>query len=126
MSRYSRAFLTIIAIAVIGVAGIVAQKRKPPKTIRRGIVATVTGTTGAPTLPPDVQRRYDTFIMVWSTLHDSYFDKTFSSLDWNSIKSEFEPKVKAAKSDIELHNLLNSMLGRLNKSHLGVIPPEVY
>jgi carboxyl-terminal processing protease len=126
MSRYSRAFLTIIAIAVIGVAAIVAQTRKPPKTITRGIVATVTGTTSAPALPADVQRRYDTFLMVWSTLRDGYFDKSFGNLDWNSIKTEFEPKVKGAKSDAEFHNLLNSILGRLNKSHLGVIPPEVY
>jgi carboxyl-terminal processing protease len=126
MFRHSLAFPTILAIAIIGAASIAAQKRKPDKTIGRGVVATVTGTANVPSLPPDVERRFNTFMMVWTTIRDNYFDKTYSNLNWNAIRTEFDPKVKAAKSDAELHNLLNAMLGRLNKSHLGVIPPEVY
>jgi len=103
-----------------------AQSSAPPKPTNRGIIATVTGTaSSAPALPPE-QRRYDTFIKVWSTIRDNYFDKTFSNLDWNAIKGEYEPRVKAAKTDAELYRILNEMLGRLNRSHLSVIPPEVY
>jgi Periplasmic protease len=104
-----------------------AQRPAPPKPVNRGIIATVTGTAASsPALPPEEQRRYDTFIKVWSTIRDNYFDKTFSNLDWNAIKGEYEPRVKAAKTDAELYRLLNEMLGRLNRSHLSVIPPEVY
>src|SRR5262249_34064963 len=77
-------------------------------------------------MPPDVQRRYDTFIQVWQTIKLNYFDPTFSNLNWDTVRSEYEPKVRAARSDAELHDLLGSMIGRLNRSHLAIIPPEVY
>jgi carboxyl-terminal processing protease len=128
--RYLNLSLFFLILIFVLCADLVpAQRTKPSKTVQRGIIATVTGTAPPkpqPAMAPDVQRRYDAFIKVWSTIRDNYFDKTFSNLDWNAIKTEFEPKVRAAKTDNELYRTLNEMLGRLNKSHLGVVPPEVY
>ncbi|MEP7213813.1 MAG: S41 family peptidase [Acidobacteriota bacterium] len=80
----------------------------------------------APASGADVQRRVDAFLKVWSTLNQNYFDPTFNNLNWNKIKTEFEPRVRMAKSDGELYALLNEMIGRLQRSHLAIITPEVY
>ena len=125
MRRVGRSlFFLCLVLSLSG--GVLAQKRKPDRVIVRGNIATISAAPSSPSMPPDVQRRYDAFIQVWLTIRDRYFDQTYSNLDWGAIKYEFEPRVKAARTDFELHNLLNVMLGRLNKSHLGVIPPEVY
>jgi len=114
----------LIVGLILGVfASVPAQKRKPRKVIVRGNIATV---STAPAMPPDVQRRYGAFMQVWLTIRDKYFDPTFSSLNWDDIRTEYEPKVKAARSDAELHDILGVMIGRLNRSHLAIIPPEVY
>lgn len=71
-------------------------------------------------------RRLETFLIVWGTIKDNYFDETYSGLDWDKIKKEYEPKVKNSKTDAELNIILKEMISRLNRSHFGIIPPEVY
>jgi carboxyl-terminal processing protease len=68
----------------------------------------------------------DAFDTAWRTIRDNYFDPTFNNLDWTQIRLEFEPRVRAAKTDAELHTLLSEMLKRLGRSHLAIIPPQVY
>lgn len=72
------------------------------------------------------QRRLDTFRLVWRTINDNYFDRTFSGLDWIKIRQEYEPQVKTLKTDAELHTLLQNMISRLKKSHFAIIPPEIF
>ncbi len=74
----------------------------------------------------EAQRRLETFNIVWNTINDNYFDRSFSGLDWNKIKDEYRPKVIKASSDAELHKILEDMVLRLDRSHFGIIPPEVY
>jgi carboxyl-terminal processing protease len=71
-------------------------------------------------------RRLETFEIVWQTINDNYFDRTFSGLNWNKIKAEYEPQAAAAASDAELHGVLQMMIARLNRSHFSIIPPEVF
>ena len=75
---------------------------------------------------PEVKRRLETFEKVWQVTNEYYFDRTFNNLDWVAIKTEYEPRVRAAKTDSELHRLLHEMINRLGRSHLAIIPPEVY
>jgi C-terminal peptidase prc len=122
MKLFSR--LTIAALLIFTAAdALVAQKRRPA---RRGSISVKT----QPALParsaPEALRRHETFLRAWHTLRENYFDPTFNNLDWNRIKTEYEPRVFATKTDAELHTLLNTMIGRLGKSHLAIIPPEVY
>ena len=72
------------------------------------------------------ERRIKTFEIVWNTINENYFDAKFGGVDWEKIKAEFEVKVHKSNNDIELHALLQEMISRLNRSHLTIIPPEVF
>lgn len=72
------------------------------------------------------KRRLEAFEIVWQTINDNYFDRTFSGLDWKKIKAEYQPQVIKAKTDGELHLILQKMISRLNRSHFGIIPPDVF
>jgi carboxyl-terminal processing protease len=62
----------------------------------------------------------------WETLNRQYYDKTFGGLDWEKIRTEFTPKVTAAKTDREFHELVNQILRRLGRSHLALVEPEYF
>lgn len=126
MRRLSLTIVLLGAILLLGFDPAHGQRSRSSKTITRREIATVTVSAPGPKLPPETQRRFDTFVQVWETIKTNYYDPTFNNLDWEKIRLEFEPLAKAAKSDAELHDLLNRMLGRLGKSHLVVIPPEIY
>jgi carboxyl-terminal processing protease len=95
-----------------------AQRRNPPRRV----------ITVRPQNPssPELQRRVEAFNMVWETLDRNYFDQTFSGLNWNSIKKEYEPRILKTTSDKQLHDILEEMINRLNRSHFAIIPPEIY
>ena len=104
-----------------------AQKRKSPPRRNVGVKTTKIFSVVPPrALPPEQQRRLDSFNFVWQTIKSNYFDQTFSGLDWDKIKKEFEPRVLKTASDNQLHDILQEMINRLDRSHFAVIPPEVY
>lgn len=76
-------------------------------------------------LLPGQKRRIESFRQVWRIINENYFDQTFNGLDWKKIKEDYEPKVLALRTDYELHNLLQELINRLNRSHFMIIPPEI-
>ncbi|HEU0183870.1 MAG TPA: S41 family peptidase [Blastocatellia bacterium] len=68
--------------------------------------------------------RRQSFDIVWRTVKERHFDPTLGGVDWDAARRKYEPRVAKIKTDGELHNLLNEMLGELHQSHFGVIPPE--
>ena len=117
-SSSHRLLLCLIAVGLL-TAGAAAQKRKP----RKQIIANVTVSASNPT---PAQRRMEAFLVAWSTINQQYFDRSFGGLDWNKVRTEFQPRVAAAKTDAAFHQLLEEMLSRLGKSHLSVIVPEYF
>ncbi len=121
-----RHLLQAAAIIFLSLALLVAdgnaQKRK---TRVKPITATVT-VRGDKPLPPDKQRRVASFDKVWDTISLFYYDKDFGGVNWSRTYQEFKPRVIAAKTDLELHRLLEEMIGRLGRSHLAIVPPEYY
>jgi hypothetical protein len=104
-----------------------SQKRKAPQKRIVGVkTAKIISVIPLRNLPPEQQRRLDTFNFVWQTIKSNYFDQTFSGLDWDKMKKEFEPRVLKTASDSQLHDILQEMINRLDRSHFAVIPPEVY
>lgn len=121
-----RSHLTIFMAVLLfasAAADVLAQRRRPA---RAGAVSVKAKALTPARTTPDALRRYEAFNKAWSTLADHYFDPTFNKLDWNKVKLEYEPRVRFAKSDAELHRLLSEMIARLGRSHLAIIPPEVY
>ena len=66
------------------------------------------------------EKRRATFEMVWNTVNDNHYDPTFGGVDWNGVRTKYEPQAHAAKSDDELYRILRQMLGELKLSHFGV------
>ena len=118
--RFTRIFQLALLLSTLTLA-IAAQK---PKPLRRPLVVPGPTVRATETTPGD--RRIEAFHAAWSTINQNYYDKTFGGLDWNKIRTEFQPRVAAAKTDTEFHRLLSEMIARLGRSHLTVIVPEFF
>jgi carboxyl-terminal processing protease len=92
-----------------------------PQTSNAGLVSNVAAQQSHQSSP---QVRQKTFEAVWTTIQKKYFDPNFGGLDWNKVRERYAPQVAAVKTDAELYELLNKMLGELRTSHLAVLPPE--
>ncbi len=68
--------------------------------------------------------RQESFDKVWRTVKEKHFDPTFGGVDWDKVREKYAPRVAAVKSDTELYQLLQQMLGELHQSHFAIIPPE--
>jgi carboxyl-terminal processing protease len=73
---------------------------------------------------PAPDPRQETFEIVWRTVKEKHFDPTFGGVDWDKVREQYAPRVRAVKSDGELYILLQQMLGELHQSHFAIIPPE--
>lgn len=82
---------------------------------------TGTAANNASVLPESL--RLETFELVWKTINDSYWDKTFGGVDWLAAREKYLPLVKATVMSDEYHRLLDRMLGELRRSHLKIIKP---
>ncbi|MCA1632180.1 MAG: hypothetical protein LC802_00325 [Acidobacteria bacterium] len=70
------------------------------------------------------RRREAAFRVVWQTVKDEHFDPTFGGLDWDAVRVRYAPRAARARSDRELHLLLQAMLNELHQSHFAIVPPE--
>jgi carboxyl-terminal processing protease len=119
--------LILIALALALVQSVSAQtrKRRVPKTAAAKTFH-ISGAPLASRRTPEQQLRYDSFQKVWQTIRENYFDQTFNGLDWGKIWLEYEPRVAKTTTDSQLHDLLQEMIDRLDKSHFSIVPPEIY
>jgi carboxyl-terminal processing protease len=58
---------------------------------------------------------------VWQTVADTFYDPTFSGLDWTAVRDEFRPRVAAATSAGDIRRLTTEMLARLMRSHFVLL-----
>ncbi len=72
----------------------------------------------------EAERRRESFDIVWRTVRENHFDPKFGGVDWDAVRAEFAPRAADARTDRELHALLQQMLNRLGRSHFNIIPPE--
>ncbi|MFL6208220.1 MAG: S41 family peptidase [Pyrinomonadaceae bacterium] len=68
--------------------------------------------------------RQQTFVKVWETVRDKFFDPNFNGVDWLKVREHYAPLVAAVKTDAELYDVLNKMLGELHVSHMEIITPD--
>lgn len=62
----------------------------------------------------------------WTFVRDQFFDRNMRGLDWNAVLRTYEKKVKYAKSQRDVHSLIQQMLGELKVSHLSLIEADIY
>jgi C-terminal processing protease CtpA/Prc len=65
----------------------------------------------------------EVFHQAWSDLRDHFYDASFHGVDWNAVRSTYEPQVAGARTPDEMRRLINLMAGELNASHLGISAP---
>jgi carboxyl-terminal processing protease len=70
----------------------------------------------------DVRDR--TFTLVWSTVNESYYDPTFGGVDWAAVQERYRGLLDAAKDNEQLRELLQGMLGQLQRTHFAILPRE--
>lgn len=82
-----------------------------------------TSPSAAATSPVTEERSAALFDEVWRTVRDHFFDHKMQGVDWNAVRATYRPEVIAARTDRELADRINAMLGELHTSHLGYYTP---
>ena len=63
--------------------------------------------------------KLEVFRQAWSYIRDQFFDPKFHGVDWEAVRTTYEPLIEGAATPDEMRRLLNLMIGELNASHLG-------
>lgn len=77
-----------------------------------------------PTATPAPPSHDAVFQAVWQAIRDGYYDPDFAGLDWDHARDRYAPLATAAPDRSALYQVLLDMLGELDASHLGLIPPQ--
>jgi len=70
------------------------------------------------------REKIEVFTEAWSYLNDNFFDPKFNGVDWNAVRTAYEPRIAGARSTDEMRRILNLMVGELNASHSGIGGPS--
>jgi carboxyl-terminal processing protease len=103
-----------------------------PSISRRSAVATAAALALAaacahrpPRVPYDRIEGVETFDAAWRIVHESYFDTAFGGVDWVALRDSLRPGAERARDLTELRGVVETMLDRLGRSHLMLIPREL-
>ena len=76
---------------------------------------------------PDVNStawKRDAFDNVWNTINDKYYDAKLNGVNWQAVRTTYEPQALNASSDDRYWELLDKMTGELKDSHTRVHGPK--
>ena len=106
------------------------QRIKLTKVSRRAITTLISVSVMlgcwlvSPVFPTMVKPHSAIFDQVWQTVNNNFYDPNFNGVDWEAMKSKYEPKVTQAQSSEEVAALVNQMLGELKTSHTHFYTPN--
>jgi C-terminal processing protease CtpA/Prc/Tol biopolymer transport system component len=69
------------------------------------------------------REKLEAFGQAWRYLRDQFFDEKMNGVDWNSVRTTYEPRVAGARTPDEMRRIISLMLGELNASHMGISAP---
>ena len=69
------------------------------------------------------REKIETFRQAWTYLRDQFFDEKMNGVDWNAVRTTYEPRVAGARTPDEMRRIISLMLGELNASHMGISAP---
>jgi tricorn protease len=58
----------------------------------------------------------------WRTMKYRFYDPKMHGMDWDAMRSKYQPLVEYVGDRQELLNIVNEMIGELNASHTGAAP----
>lgn len=67
--------------------------------------------------------KIEEFEQSWRWFRDNYYDPAMHGVDWEALRQQYAPRIRAACTEEDVRRLILLMLGELNSSHLGIIPP---
>lgn len=67
-----------------------------------------------------VQERKQVLDEVWRSLNQGFYDPEFHGQNWEELRKKYEPIALSASTNQDFRAILNTMLGQLNASHMGV------
>lgn len=67
------------------------------------------------------ERRYK-FDELWRTLNDQFYDSDFHGKDWKQLYDKYRPMVDRASCEEDFGDIVNTLFGELNASHMGYRP----
>ncbi|HET6312611.1 MAG TPA: S41 family peptidase, partial [Chloroflexia bacterium] len=107
-----------------GGSGPTATEEAPrsTRTPRTTPTAVAGEATPIATLMPSADR-LAIFEQVWETVADNYLYEDFHGADWDALKEEYEPKVRAATSGDEFYATVDDMVSELGDDHSRFISP---
>jgi C-terminal processing protease CtpA/Prc len=69
------------------------------------------------------REKIEAFRQAWTYLRDQFFDEKMNGVDWNVVRTTYEPRVAGARTPDEMRRIISLMLGELNASHMGISAP---
>lgn len=69
------------------------------------------------------REKLEAFHQAWTYLRDQFFDEKMNGVDWNAVRTTYEPRIAGAKTPDEMRRIVSLMLGELNASHMGISGP---
>jgi tricorn protease len=69
------------------------------------------------------REKMEAFRQAWTYLRDEFFDEKMNGVDWNAVRTAYEPRVAGSRTPDEMRRIISMMLGELNASHMGISAP---
>lgn len=69
------------------------------------------------------REKLESFHEAWTYLRDQFFDENMNGVDWNAVRTTYEPRIEGARTPDEMRRIISLMLGELNASHMGISAP---
>ncbi len=63
------------------------------------------------------------FDAAWTLLRDKHYDRQLGGVDWNAVRSRYEPMAMGAPDEATFYRVMNEMMGELRQSHLFITGP---
>lgn len=124
--RFHRMLVVLLLLGALACQTVLGGPTSPTAHPSPSVSATSTPTTPTATLAPNaLQERHERiFQKVWNLVRDRYVYADYNGVDWEAIRTEFAPRVRAATDDASFWALMDEMIQRLNDEHSVFLTPE--
>src|SRR5579862_6299150 len=68
--------------------------------------------------------RKEVFERIWKDVDEKYYDPKFNGVNWEDVRTRYEPKVALVKDDEEFYNLMKQMVEELHDAHTRFNTPN--